>query len=184
MSTTNEGFYCPGNIGSFTAFLSSTIPADGVLHHRQGFIKNVGYNFQYLEFLNHLLTEKPLHSTVTALTQKTFVVVGMGIVEALLWYTLRKNKLHVVDEWLVSRELVSLEFPEGEHTRRIKTIIEEKDPKPKDSAMTLDVMRKKVEGKKLLGVSTQVYKDLNHLRGLRNRVHIHVMQGDKDTDCV
>ena len=43
-------------------------------------------------------------------------------------------------------------------------------------------MRKKVESRKLLGIETQVYKDLNHLRGLRNRVHIHVMQGDKDTD--
>jgi hypothetical protein len=182
MTTVGKGFYCPASVGSFTSYFSVSFPDDGTLKHRHGFVKNLGYNFQYLEFLNHLLTEKQLHSTVTALTQKTFVVVGMGIVEALLWYTIRKNKLQVLEDWEVVHELSASEFTEGDRKRRAKILIEEHQPKPKESAMTLDVMRKKVEGKKLLGVDTQVYRDLNHLRGLRNRVHIHVMQGDKDTD--
>src|ERR1039458_5848262 len=100
-NTADEGFYCPAGIASLTSFFGASFPDDGTLKHRQGFLKNLGYNCQYLEFLNHLLTEKELHSTATALTRKTFVVVGMGIVEALLWYTLRKNKLHALEDWEV-----------------------------------------------------------------------------------
>ncbi len=46
----------------------------------------------------------------------------------------------------------------------------------------MESMIKKVESKKLLGIEHQVYRDLNYLRKLRNRVHIHAVQHDRDTD--
>ena len=84
--------------------------------------------------------------------------------------------------WKAIRELKCNEFTEDGKKKRIILNIEEKLNVPEEVEMTLDVMRKKVESKKLLGVAPQVYKDLNHLRGLRNRVHIHVIQHDLDTD--
>ena len=113
MINPDEGFYCPNSIGSLRSFFWNSIPDDGTLQHRNGFVNNIGYNLQYLEFLNHLITETRLHCTVIALTQKTFVVVGMGIVEALLWYTLRKNKLVAVEEWGVVHELKTNDFKDG-----------------------------------------------------------------------
>jgi hypothetical protein len=187
----DDVFYCPQSIGSLTGFLSASLKRDGTLKHRHGFLKNIGYSLQYLDYLNNLLSEPKLHATVRTLTQKTFIVTGMGIVEALLWYVLRANKQQAVVEWrelpaiVEWRELPAIrtnEFDEGTSRRRMRIIIEEKLATPEDAEMNLDSMRKKVESKKLLGVNEQVYRDLNHLRTLRNRVHLHVQQGDTDTD--
>ena len=48
--------------------------------------------------------------------------------------------------------------------------------------MTLDVMIKKAEKKKLLGNDHEIYKKLNHLRKVRNRIHLHAIDEDYDTD--
>ena len=38
------------------------------------------------------------------------------------------------------------------------------------------------ERKHLLGISSAVYAQIGHLRSLRNRVHIHSVQHDRDKD--
>ena len=48
--------------------------------------------------------------------------------------------------------------------------------------MTLDVMIKKAEKKKLLGTGQKIYKKLNYLRKLRNRIHLHVHAINEDHD--
>ena len=54
--------------------------------------------------------------------------------------------------------------------------------KPQSVEMTLDVMAKKAERLKLLGDGSEIYKKLLYLRKLRNRVHIHAITSDHDTD--
>ena len=54
------------------------------------------------------------------------------------------------------------------------------EPQPVD--MTLDAMAKKAESLKLLGKGPEIYKKLSYLRKLRNRVHIHAITSDQDTD--
>lgn len=174
--------YCPKLISEHEIFLRNSIEDDGILVHRHGFIKNLGYNLQYLEYLYYTSCSGRLHSTVNSLTTKTFVITGISIIEAILWYVLKKNDLHTKIHWEKIKEFKCNEYSDHQKKRRQIVIIEEKYDTPKEAEMTLDVMRKKVEAKKLLGVKEQVYKDINHLRKLRNKIHIHVLQNDKDTD--
>ena len=172
----------PNYIDKYTTFLRRSIPDDGILLHHHGFIKNIGYCFQYLEYLDDLLKDDTLHAVVKVHSQKSFIISAMGVVEAILWYVLKSNGQQSKQEWVELKFLIGNTFSDNETTRRINTQIEEKLPEPKDADMSLDVMRKKVEAKELLGVDRQVYRDLNHLRGLRNRVHIHAVDSDQDTD--
>ena len=48
--------------------------------------------------------------------------------------------------------------------------------------MPLLRMIKRVEKKKLLGIDGKIYKNLNYLRKLRNKVHIHGVESRFDTD--
>lgn len=79
-------FWSPSLIDRWRGFLGRGVPKDGTLRHRYAFISNIGYNLQYLQFLDYQIEEIPLHATVYTQTLKSFVITGMGIVEAICWY--------------------------------------------------------------------------------------------------
>lgn len=178
----NNEFWPPTGIDEVHLFLRRGMPAEGnPLQHHSAFVRNVGYNFQYLQFLKYTL-DTQLHFTVRTLTQKSFVLTGMSIVEAILWYLLKAAGKQRTTEWADLKRFENAEFElDGSRVRTI-TLVQRKLSAAEDQQMTLDAMIKKVEGKKLLGVEQQVYEDLAFLRKLRNKVHIHAVQGDKDTD--
>ncbi len=178
-----KGFWCPTSVGTLNAFIRRGIPAaDTSLEYSKAFVSNIAYNLQYLEYLNHVLTEKSLHVTVFTLTVKTFIVTSMSVIEAILWYVLKKSDLQKKEQWEHAHELESRTFHENGGEYRLVSNLLRKLATPLDVEMSLDAMIKRVESKKLLGVNAQVYKNLNYLRKLRNRVHIHAVQHDKDTD--
>lgn len=179
----SEGFWCPTSVETLHAFVRRGIPNEDVsLEYSKAFVRNIAYNLQYLEYLNHVLTEKSLHVTVFTLTIKTFVVTGMSVVEAVLWYVLKKSGLQRKEGWEQAQELESRTFQENGVEYKLMSTLVRKLKAPVDAEMPLDAMIKRIESKKLLGVDVQVYKNLNYLRKLRNRVHIHSVQHDKDTD--
>ncbi len=182
MTDADDRFWCPTLIDTIRVFLRRGIKNDNLLDHHQAFVSNIAYHLQYLEFLNHLLAEKSLHATVLNQTQKTFIITGMSVIEAILWYVLRKNGMQKTDEWKEIKKLSPLPFKEGKTEFLVHTTILKKRDEPIEVEMQLDPMIKKVESKELLGVDHQVYKNLNYLRKLRNRVHIHAVQNDHDTD--
>jgi hypothetical protein len=61
-------------------------------------------------------------------------------------------------------------------------LLEQRLAEPVDGEMSFDAMCKKAESKKLLGVGTDVYKILNHLRKLRNKVHLQIVEGKFESD--
>jgi hypothetical protein len=181
--SSNEGFYCPTGVDFIHSLLRQGIKKENsVLSHGYAFVRNIAYNLQYLEYLNYVLSETELHVTVRTLTQKTFVITGMSIVEAILWFVLKSSGQQRKDAWEITQEVEIKAFEAQDGKYKISNIISKLRPEPVDVEMTLDAMIKKVESKKLLGLDGQVYKDLNYLRKLRNRVHIHAVQHDKDTD--
>jgi hypothetical protein len=182
MAPDPEVFYCPSPIASIVAYFGRSFPDDGTLTHRRGYFKNIAYTIQYLEYLDHTLNETTLHSTVRSLTQKSFIIGGMGVIESVLWYVLKKDGAHKTELWKVAHEVKSSEFSDSGKKRRLRTIIDDKLEPPQEAEMTLESMCKRVERRQLLGVKTQVYRDLNHLRSLRNRVHIHSVRHERDTD--
>lgn len=182
MASADEGFWCPNKVDRIRLFLRRGMPKDKVIKHDSAFVANIAYHFQYLEFLNHLLTEKQLHVIVRQQTQKTFVVTGMSIIEAILWYVLRKAGMQKMEEWDEIKKLETSSFMnDTSELRVINTIVKKRD-EPVEVEMSLDSMIKKVETKKLLGLGHQVYQKLSYLRKLRNRVHIHAVEFDHDTD--
>lgn len=177
-----QSFWCPTLVDTWRAFLRRGIPDDGALQHRRAFVSNIGYNLQFLEFTNYQIAETPLHATVYTQTLKSFVITGMGIVESLMWYLLKKHGFNRRVDWESIAELHTSTYKESGQEFRVVNTIEKKLSESREIEMSLHWMLKKVEKKKLLGVDGQVYRDLNYLRGLRNKVHIHVVQHDSDTD--
>lgn len=179
----SEGFYCPNGVDAIHAFLRRGIPKDDpTLAHGYAFVRNIAYNLQYLEYLNYTLSETELHVTVRTLAQKTFVITGMSVIEAILWFVLKKSGLQRTEEWEQVQELETRAFKENDAEYQLVNTLLRRLPESRDIEMPLDAMIKRVESKKLLGLNGQVYKDLNYLRKLRNRVHIHAVQHDRDTD--
>jgi hypothetical protein len=179
----NLGFFCPAGVDVVHAFVRRGIPReDEVLDYSYAYVRNIAYNLQYLEFLSHTLDEAELHVTVRTLSQKTFVITGMSVVEAVLWYVLKKAGHQRREEWEEVQEFSTQTFNQDGNDYRLINKLCRKLQLPIDAEMPLDAMIKRVESKKLLGIDLQVYKDLNYLRKLRNRVHIHAVQHDKDTD--
>ena len=177
-----SSFYCPSLINDWRNFFYQGIPDDGTIKHRYAFVRNIGYSLQYIEFLDYQITEINLHETVLIQSYKSFIVIGMGIIEALLYYLLKNHDLNKKYDWEKVTEQQTGAFKEGQSDYRIINKLEKKLFDPIDVEMKLVWMIQKVEKKKLLGIKRQVYKDLNYLRKLRNRLHIHQFKDYTDTD--
>src|SRR5687767_10622819 len=135
MVSPEQGFWCPNLIDQIRLFLRRGILDDGVLAHNYAFVSNIAYNLQYLDFLNHLLTETELHVTVQTQTQKSFVVTGMSIIEAILWYVLRKRGMHKIDEWGEIQEFQTSSFWDGASEFRVRNTILKKLDEPVEAEM-------------------------------------------------
>lgn len=79
----------PPSINELTAALSTVVPLSDKVPNASVVRKNLAYNFQYLAYLDLSLRELNLSSVLIAMTCKTYVVVGSGILEALLFSLLR-----------------------------------------------------------------------------------------------
>lgn len=186
MTIKQRSFYCPNSINKVESLLKTGMPNDGTIKHRHGFIKNIGYNIQYIEYLDYNLKNlnlQNLHETVKILTRKSLIVTGMSVIEAILYFILKQKGFHSVSDWLKTgtmRQTNKYKDNGKWHKIELQTFIEVTPAI--ELTMTLDTMIKKVESKKILGSCSKVYEDLKKLRQLRNRVHIHAVQHDQDTD--
>src|SRR5438270_196630 len=140
MTDADDGFWCPTLIDKIRVFLRRGIKNDNVLDYRQAFVSNIAYNLQYLEFLNHLLTEKNLHATVLNQTQKTFIITGMSVIEAILWYVLCENGMQKTEAWEEIKKLSPLPFKEGKTEFLVHTTILKKRDEPIEVEMRLEPM--------------------------------------------
>mgnify|MGYP006274180277 CR=1 FL=1 len=156
----------------------------GYLKNRIQFLTNISYNLQYLQFLDQLFkNEADLHPTVRKLNRKTFIVTGMSIVEALLWYILKKNNKHKTKSYEKVWEKESSTFSLKGSQYRIVNRIEYKRDEPIESEMRFYQMKNKVKDKALLGdVSSEIYANLNLLNKLRNKIHLQSLNYFFETD--
>ena len=178
-----EEFWSPSPINNWRGLIATGISKDRLGEQHYSFISNLGYSLQYLEYLDHLLRKTQLHATIKSQTTKTFVIVSMAVIESILFYVLYSNSELPSDEWeTIKRGLTSPEFSDGQKKKRILTTLQEKLEVPQPREMNLDQMIKRVEKKKLLGIDITIYKTLNYLRKLRNKIHIQGVASRFDTD--
>ena len=121
-------------------------------------------------------------SVIYTQTIKTTVLVGMGIIESILHFLLIKNGKHTETEWLEKEKFKGNAKKVGGVFIRADTILYEKLPAPVLKHMTFDAMIKCSKSNKLLGSGPAIYEKLESLRGLRNKVHLQVINNPTDTD--
>lgn len=178
-----DKFYGIKSITNYDNFFDSGIKTNKHFNKTYALIKNLGYNCQYLEHITNMLNErKSLHVSIITELVKTYVITGVSIIESILYYILKSNNLHKQNDYkLISKVTANDKEVEGSMLR-IETHILKKMDEPQEEEMTLDSMLKKIESKKLLGPNIEIYKELNHLRKLRNKIHLYAIESTLDHD--
>jgi hypothetical protein len=150
----------------------------------RGLQKNIAYSLQHLEFIHRCGEDLNLTSVLWTQNAKTFIIVACSIMEALFFYLLRLRGKAATISWKSYRKLLGQEFEDTDgKKRKIDMEIFEKIEPGIYEAMTFDSMCKRVESKKLVALGNdEFFKNLPYLRQLRNRVHVHIVEDDTDTD--
>lgn len=150
----------------------------------RGLRKNIAYSLQHLEFIHRCGEDLNLTSVLWTQNAKTFIIVTCSIMEALFFYLLRARGKAATTSWKSYHKLSGQPFEDADgKKRKIDMEIFEKIEPEIYEGMTFDAMCKRIESKKLVALGNdEFFKNLPYLRQLRNRVHVHIVQNDKDTD--
>lgn len=74
-----EERWAPTTVEQFLALIKKGILKD----MDESLCKNIIYNLQYLEYIDYQLSELKLHSVITKMLFKSFIVTSVSIVEAI-----------------------------------------------------------------------------------------------------
>lgn len=147
--------------------------------------KNIAYSIQHLQFIDRCGEDLEITSVIYTQNIKTFVIVGSSILEAAFWYLLVANGKAARTEWKSETKTSSAQFSMNGELHKIDTEIFRKLETPELESMTFDAMCKRVEKRELVKLKSEdFYQHLPYLRKLRNRVHIHGIEGLRDTDWI
>ena len=173
-------------INKYEGYLGTFIKQNSYLNNKKaiGIRKNIAYSLQYLEYLQVSLNELNISTVTTTMLYKSFIVTGASIIEAIFYSVIVSNGQFPKDEWQSVKKINSSQFTHGTDMLKVDTEIFVKLQSPREIEMTFDGMCQKIEKKKLLGHSSSFYAQLKHIRRLRNRVHLHAIEGHFDTDWV
>jgi hypothetical protein len=178
----SESRWYPSSVANWEKFFSRFIDSAAGSDHPASLRKNLAYNLQYLQYLDLTLSELPLSGVLKTQTWKSFILTGMGVTEAILYYLVRSKGLHKTVEWKAVREDKGNSFSLEGKTYRLQSELLEKLAAPEVGEMQLQTLIQKVESKKLLGPDHNIYSKLQFLRKLRNKVHLHTVDGYESTD--
>ncbi|MDB3936387.1 hypothetical protein N9383_06695 [Granulosicoccus sp.] len=144
--------------------------------------KDLAYNLQYLEFQNRIIQDIKLSSVLYTQTIKAIVLIGCSIVESLLHYSIAKVGVRSTVEWKDKVTFKGNQKNLDGELVRINTTIQTKLSQPEFIHMTLDSMIKKAKSHSILGSRPQIYRMLENLRKLRNRIHLQPDIRKRGTD--
>src|SRR5690606_5903978 len=108
--------------------------------------KNICYNLQYLEYLDKTLEQLNLTTVLQRATWKTYIITAISIIEAILFYLVKKNETKLTNDWVRIDEQVTSpkQLINGKQTRFV-VIIEEKKPEKIGKNIKFSQLLKKVE---------------------------------------
>ena len=143
-------------------------------------VDNIAYNLQYIQFIEKELKELEVSSVIYTMLVKTYVITGIGIIEGVFSYIIKKNGWwKTKDEEVVFNSCAEQRTSEGQ-TILVRTEISRKVEAYNDK-MTFDEMIKRLnKHHKALGMDHLLYPQINRIRDLRNRVHLQ--KGENSTD--
>ncbi|WP_338438738.1 hypothetical protein [Synechococcus elongatus] len=149
----------------------------------RGMRKNIAYSLQHLEFISYCLSEINTTSVIYTQNIKTFIIVSCSVIEALFFYLLRSKNKFKTTCWQPSKKLSGQEFKDSDgKTKRVDIEIFEKTSL-RYKEMNFDSMCKSIQtGKIIKFENDDFFKNLNYLRKIRNRIHVHIIKNSSDTD--
>ena len=181
-STESREKWYPVSINRLDSFLNRVVYMGRGYRNVYALRKNLAYNLQYLEYLNRTAVDLNLTEVIYTQTWKTFIIVGCGIVESLLYFILVAKDLHSKTDLEFMADISSNPIRLDGELRVIKSKVFKKLSHSRPEQMSFDSMLKKAESKKLLGSDHELYVKLNYLRNLRNKVHLQEISHEFDTD--
>ena len=181
-----KGKWYPNSVDDLDNYLKQfVVPISGYEEKEcRGLRKNIAYSLQYIEFIHRCSEDLNLTSALWIQNAKTFIIVACSIIEALFFYLLRSQGKAATTSWKSYRKLPAKEFKDTDgKKRKIDMEIFDKIEPVIYETMNFDAMCKRVESNKLVALGNdEFFKNLPYLRHLRNRVHVHIVKDDTDTD--
>ena len=145
--------------------------------------KNIAYSLQYLEFLQMEFKEIHLHDVIATEIIKTYVVTSMSIIEGIFHHLVISKGYEKKTEWkVIDTPRHTNVFKEDGVDKKYVVTTEMKLSTPEKVQMDFEYLINKVQEKKLISLSGKLYPRLKELKQLRNKVHIHVIRYENDTD--
>ena len=145
--------------------------------------KNIVYSLQYLQFLQLELEEFHLHDVVKKQLIKTYIITAMSIIEGVFHHVVIEKGYQKKLEWkIIGTPKHTNVFQEDSVTKKHIITTEMKLQKPENDRMDFEYLITKVQEKKLISLSGRKYPKLKALKRLRNKVHLHVIRYENDTD--
>lgn len=171
------------SVSHFKSFFKLHIVSTEHFSNEYELINNLSYNFQYLQFLTNVLKSEELHEVIRRLNIKTYLIVSTSIIESILDYYLIYKGEYKMCEWkdIEESKISSNIFLVSNKPLKNITITQRKT-EPFFVKMKFDDVLKKIKDKKLLGDNSDLYKSLNNIKKLRNKVHLNNIEGDRDHD--
>ena len=135
-----------------------------------------------MEYVTHVISTLPIHVIIESQLIKTFVISGCSVIESILWMVLKANNLNKKLEWEEIQKRETNKYQDSGQAYKFEVSYYRLLETSVDVEMKFRDMCKRAENAKILGVHSSVYSKLHRLRSLRNRIHIHSVQHDRDND--
>lgn len=144
--------------------------------------KNIAYNFQYLQYLDHEINKDPnRHVVIIKMLYKTFIIVAFSIIEALIYHDLKKKGLIKKEEYEeIGKYCNNIQ---NSDLRIITTALKKRmDRILPDEFLKTKELFKRAQDNALFGDDSDLYAKFNGMRKLRDKVHLHISDTQKETD--
>lgn len=173
--------FIPIRVQHYHDYLQRGLPNKIFIKYRRAYIRNICYSFQYMEYIKQALGSAPFPLIESQLT-KTFIITGCSVIESILWMLLKGNNINRKINWIELQRRETNRFRDEGKEFKFEVAHYRKLDEDIDAEMKFIDMCKVAEKSKILGANLEIYGKLNHLRKLRNRIHIHAVQHDRDND--
>ncbi len=145
--------------------------------------KNIAYSLQYLQFLQLEFEEIHLHDVIATQIIKTYIITAMSIVEGVFHHIVISNGYQKKIDWKeIDTPRHTNVFRENNVDKKFIISTQMKLTKPENVQMDFEYLITKVQEKKLISLPGKSYPKLKALKRLRNKVHLHLLRYDNDTD--
>ncbi len=181
MNETKDIFWNVKDVAKYENFFETGIKENDQFHRTYELVKNLSYNMQYLEFISNVL-KREIHTVINTELIKTFVITGMSVIESILYYAIKSKNLHKTDPFEEIAVFNSNEKKINGVIVKVETRLLKKLKENKEVEMNLNSMLQKTEKNKLLGDDHSIYRKLNHLRKLRNKIHLYLIEENLAND--